>query len=58
MGELIAVGTGLEGGMGMLSALASVLVLGIYLLLQDGSGNDDDDSSPGGGLMQPVGSAA
>ena len=58
MGELIAVGTGLEGGMGMLSALASVLVLGIYLLLQDGSGNDDDDSSPGCGLMQPVGSAA
>ncbi|MCP9816836.1 hypothetical protein KBY76_09165 [Synechococcus sp. GreenBA-s] len=49
---------GLEGGFGLISALVSVLALGVYALTQGDTGNDDDDSTPGGGLMQPVGGAA
>jgi len=58
MGELIDLGTGLEGGYGLISGLVSVLALGVFALLQGDAGNDDDDSTPGGGLMQPVGGAA
>lgn len=58
MGELIDLGSGLEGGFGLISGLVSLVALGIYALLQTDTGNDDDDSTPGGGLMQPVGSAA
>lgn len=53
MGELIEVGSGMSGGMGVAGAIASLAALGLYALLS-GRGNDDDDSSPGGGLMQPV----
>ena len=58
MGELIDLGTGLEGGYGLISGLVSVLALGVFALLQGDAGNDDDDSTPGVGLMQPVGGAA
>ena len=58
MGELMDVTGGFEGGFGLISALMSVVALGIYALSQRDPGNDDDDSSPGGGLMQPVGGAA
>jgi hypothetical protein len=58
MGELIDLGSGLEGGFGLISGLVSLVALGIYALLQTDTGNDDDDSTPGGGLMQPVGSSA
>jgi len=58
MGEVIDLGTGLQGGYGLISGLVSVVALGVFALLQKDTGNDDDDSSPGGGLMQPVGSAA
>ncbi|MFM2080120.1 MAG: hypothetical protein RLZZ219_802 [Cyanobacteriota bacterium] len=58
MGELIDLGSGLDGGFGLISGLVSLVALGIYALLQTDTGNDDDDSTPGGGLMQPVGSAA
>jgi hypothetical protein len=59
MGEVIDLGTGLaDGGLSLISALVSVVALGVYALLQGDTGNDDDDSSPGGGLMQPVGGAA
>jgi len=58
MGELIDVTGGLGDGLGLISALVSVLALGIYALTQGDTGNDDDDSTPGGGLMQPVGGAA
>ncbi|WP_411869256.1 hypothetical protein [Vulcanococcus limneticus] len=58
MGEVIDLGSGLEGGFGLISALVSVLALGVYALTQGDTGNDDDDSTPGGGLMQPVGGAA
>ena len=58
MGELMDVTGGLEGGFGLISALVSVLALGVYALTQGDTGNDDDDSTPGGGLMQPVGGAA
>ena len=59
LGEVIDLGTGLQGGYGLISGLVSLVALGIYALLQGESGNnDDDDSTPGGGLMQPVGSGA
>ena len=59
MGEVIDLGTGLQGGYGLISGVLSLLALGIYALLHGESGNnDDDDSTPGGGLMQPVGSGA
>lgn len=57
MGELIDLGSGLHGGFGLMSAVVSVLALGIYALVtgeRENNNNDDDDSSPGGGLMQPV----
>jgi len=57
MGELIDLGAG-NGGFGVLSAVISLLALGIYALTQGTNENDDDDSSPGGGLMQPVAGAA
>ena len=35
--------------------VSSLLLLGIFALLQEASGNDDDDSDSGnGGLMQPI----
>ncbi|WP_311134096.1 hypothetical protein [Synechococcus sp. CS-1333] len=41
--------------MGLVSALISVIALGLFALFQDeNQNNDDDDSNPGGGLMQPV----
>jgi hypothetical protein len=56
---VIDLGSGLEGGLGLISGLISVLALGLFALLQgDASNNDDDDSTPGGGLMQPVAGAA
>jgi hypothetical protein len=58
MGELIDLGSGFEGGLGLISGLVSILALGVFALLQGDAGNDDDDSSPGGGLMQPVAGAA
>ena len=58
MGEVIDLGTGLQGGYGLISGLVSLVALGVFALLQKDTGNDDDDSTPGGGLMQPVGSAA
>ena len=62
LGEVIDLGTGLGGlgggGLSLVSSLVGLVALGIYALLQGGTGNDDDDSTPGGGLMQPVGSAA
>ena len=55
MGELIDLGTGLQGGFGLVSGALSLLALGIYALVTgERENNDDDDSSPGGGLMQPV----
>lgn len=54
MGEVIDLGSGLEGLTGLISALVSVAALGIYALTQGNQENDDDDSNPGGGLMQPV----
>ena len=58
MGEVIDLGSGLQGGFGLISGLVSLIALGMFALLQSDPGNDDDDSTPGGGLMQPVGSAA
>jgi hypothetical protein len=58
MGEVIDLGSGLQGGFGLISGLISVLALGVFALLQGDTGNDDDDSTPGGGLMQPVAGAA
>ena len=58
MGEVIDLGTGLQGGYGLISGLISLIALGVYALTQGDTGNDDDDSTPGGGLMQPVGSGA
>ncbi|MEY4297019.1 MAG: hypothetical protein RLZZ423_198 [Cyanobacteriota bacterium] len=58
MGEVIDLGSGLQGGFGLISGLISVLALGVFALLQSDTGNDDDDSTPGGGLMQPVAGAA
>jgi hypothetical protein len=58
MGDVIDLGTGLQGGISLVSGLVSLLALGVFALLQGDAGNDDDDSTPGGGLMQPVGSAA
>ena len=54
MGEVIDLGSGLEGLTGLLSGLVSLAALGIYALSQGNQENDDDDSNPGGGLMQPV----
>jgi len=54
MGEVIDLGSGLEGLTGLISALVSMAALGIYALTQGNQENDDDDSNPGGGLMQPV----
>ncbi|MCT0209347.1 MAG: hypothetical protein DCF18_04725 [Cyanobium sp.] len=58
MGEFVASGgvsAGLQSGLGLVSALISVIALGLFALFQDeNQNNDDDDSNPGGGLMQPV----
>lgn len=54
MGELIEVGADLQGVYGLVSAVVSVLALGLFALTQGEKQNDDDDSNPGGGLMQPV----
>ncbi len=58
MGEFVASGgvsAGLQNGVGLVSALISVIALGLFALFQDeNQNNDDDDSNPGGGLMQPV----
>ena len=54
MGELIDLGSGFSVGFSLVSALVSLVALGIYALTQDSQENDDDDSNPGGGLMQPV----
>jgi len=58
MGEVIDLGSGLQGGFSLISGLVSLIALGVFALLQTDTGNDDDDSTPGGGLMQPVGGAA
>ena len=58
MGEVIDLGSGLQGGFGLISGLVSLIALGVFALIQTDTGNDDDDSTPGGGLMQPVGGAA
>ncbi|MFM7653465.1 MAG: hypothetical protein ACKO5M_11190 [Vulcanococcus sp.] len=58
MGEVIDLGSGLQGGFSLISGLVSLIALGVYALLQTDTGNDDDDSTPGGGLMQPVAGAA
>ena len=54
MGELIDLGSGFSGGFSLVSALISLVALGIYALTRVDQENDDDDSHPGGGLMQPV----
>ncbi len=58
MGEFVSSGgvsAGLQSGVGLVSALISVIALGLFALFQDeNQNNDDDDSNPGGGLMQPV----
>ncbi len=58
MGEFVVSGgvsAGLQSGVGLVSALISVIALGLFALFQDeNQNNDDDDSNPGGGLMQPV----
>lgn len=61
MGEFIGAGgatAALPGGLGVISALVSVVALGLFALFQADKENDDDDSNPGGGLMQPVSGAA
>ena len=58
MGEVIDLGSGLQGGFPLISGLVSLIALGVFALLQTDTGNDDDDSTPGGGLMQPVAGAA
>ncbi len=58
MGEVIELSGGFEGGFSLVSAVLSLVGLGLYALLSDRKGNDDDDSTPGGGLMQPVAGAA
>ena len=58
LGDVIDLGSGFFGGGSLISALVSLVALGIFALLQTDTGNDDDDSTPGGGLMQPVGSNA
>lgn len=60
MGEVMELGGGLDGSYSLISAVVSLIGLGVFAVLQDraGNNNDDDDSTPGGGLMQPVGSAA
>jgi hypothetical protein len=61
MGELIGAGgatAGVQSGLGVISALVSVVALGLFALFQADKENDDDDSNPGGGLMQPVSGAA
>ena len=55
MGELLQTNPGASGGFSLVSAVVSVLALGLFALFQNANeNNDDDDSSPGGGLMQPV----
>ncbi|CAK6694175.1 hypothetical protein I1E95_02955 [Synechococcus sp. CBW1107] len=59
MGELVGGTSGitaeLQSGYALVSAVISVLALGLFALFQnDQENNDDDDSNPGGGLMQPV----
>lgn len=55
MGELVDLGGAVDSGMGAVSAVISLIAVGIYALLQGRTeNNDDDDSTPGGGLMQPV----
>ena len=59
LGEVIDLASSFgNGGVSLISSLVGLIALGVYALLQGGTGNDDDDSTPGGGLMQPVGSAA
>lgn len=58
MGDIIELSSGLDGSFTAVTGLISLVVLGLYALLQGENKNDDDDSSPGGGLMQPVGGAA
>ena len=55
MGELTELSSGLQDATGWISALISMVALGLYAVMGgNGENNDDDDSSPGGGLMQPV----
>lgn len=58
MGEFVGSSgaLGVQGGMGLVSGVVSLLALGLYALFSGSNenNNDDDDSSPGGGLMQPV----
>ncbi|MCT0217819.1 hypothetical protein KQ304_02220 [Synechococcus sp. CS-1329] len=60
MGELVGGSVGitaeLQSGYALVSAVISVLALGVFALFQNDqeNNNDDDDSNPGGGLMQPV----
>jgi hypothetical protein len=58
MGELVGGSSGftaeLQSGYALVSAVISVLALGLFALFQNDKENDDDDSNPGGGLMQPV----
>jgi hypothetical protein len=54
MGEVVDMGAGLQGGYGLISALVSVLALGLYAFVQGDKENNDDDDNHGGGLMQPV----
>lgn len=54
MGEVVDMGMGLQGGYGLVSALVSVLALGLYAFVQGDKENNDDDDNHGGGLMQPV----
>jgi len=58
MGEVLELGSAVDGSFGLLSAAISLAALGLYALMNGNSKNDDDDSSPGGGLMQPVAGAA
>jgi hypothetical protein len=55
MGELLQTTSGANGSLSLVSAVVSVVALGLFALFQNANGNnDDDDSTPGGGLMQPV----
>lgn len=54
MGELSAVGQGVQAGFGMTGFLLAGLALALYAFFGADRENDDDDSTPGGGLMQPV----
>jgi hypothetical protein len=54
MGELVDLGGSLPGASGIVSAVVSVLALGLFALFQGDRENNDDDDNHGGGLMQPV----